>query len=246
MAGQHGRHGRHDLTCQALPFSLLQQPVITFTSSGNTPGYVQEVNHAGPSNPGLMQTTTSSPLTRDGSNTGNGNYLTSTSPRSPPGSAMSTGGFFSSFRPSSPKVNLLQQNASATTSRDDTATFHSPLMRKGIDRERDNSLSGSESLPKKERRPSSVFEHVGGMLDRFGRRLHSRGDSRDDRHRLSNATAGLSGSAIDVGEGGGSVDEHVSEDGLVVAHGSLSAMGVQRVVCQEAVASRRRLDKARE
>lgn len=31
----------------------------------------------------------------------------------------------------------------------------------------------------KSRRPSSVFEHVGGMLDRFGRRLHSRSEIRD-------------------------------------------------------------------
>jgi hypothetical protein len=66
----------------------------------------------------------------------------------------------------------------------------------------------SSDTSSRNRRPSSVFEHVGGMLDRFGRRLQSRGEA--DRRRMSNSVIGLNESAVDVGESGSSLDDHVS------------------------------------
>lgn len=98
-----------------------------------------------------------------------------------------------------------------TKSRDDAASLYSSAnnsSRKGIERERDISLNGSESSSSRNRRPSSVFEHVGGMWDRFGRRLQSRGEA--DRRRLSSSMPGLNESAVDVVESGSCVDDHVS------------------------------------
>lgn len=98
---------------------------------------------------------------------------------------------------------------STATSRDDAASLNSASSsRKGIERERDISLNGSESSSTRNRRPSSVFEHVGGMWDRFGKRLQSRGEP--DRRRLSSSMLGLNGSAVDVVDSGSSVDDHVS------------------------------------
>jgi hypothetical protein len=70
------------------------------------------------------------------------------------------------------------------------------------------SQSSSDTSTTRNRRPSSVFDHVGGMLDRFGRRLQSRGEA--DRRRMSNSVNGLNESAVDIGESGSSVDDHVS------------------------------------
>lgn len=57
------------------------------------------------------------------------------------------------------------------------------------------------------RRPSSVFDHVGGMIDKFGRKLQSRTETRDDRRRSSNSA---SNAALDVTADEAGADHHVS------------------------------------
>ncbi|UZJ55493.1 hypothetical protein CBS101457_004813 [Exobasidium rhododendri] len=120
----------------------------------------------------------------------------SNTPRSP----SVNGGFFSLLRPMSPKV-ILQQNqqSTATSAREDAATsFYSPtpaFARKAIERDRDISANGADLLSRN-RRSSSVFDQFGGMLDRFGRRLHSRGESKEERRVLSSSM--LNGSAVDA------------------------------------------------
>jgi hypothetical protein len=130
-----------------------------------------------------------------------------TSPRSPNVNAS----FFSLLRPSSPRVSLQQsqQGASSTQGRDDATTsfYSSAASKRGIEKSKDSSASGSEASTRS-RRPSSVFDHVGGMLDRFGRHLHSRGDSKEDRRVLSNSVA--NGSAVETSIS----DENVSDAGI--------------------------------
>lgn len=171
--------------------TLQYTPFITLTSTGGT---------LSESLGGTVNSTQthSSPVTASA----NGTTSTTRSPTS------TSSGFFSNFRPSSPKVQ--QPYGSTSTARDEIASFYaSAIGRKGaIDRERDISQTSSETSTARNRRPNSVFDHVGGMLDRFGRRLQSRGEA--DRRRMSSSVNGINESALDVGESGSSVDDHVS------------------------------------
>lgn len=78
-------------------------------------------------------------------------------------------------------------------------------------RRKDTSSSSGGSTPasaevaqKGSRRPGSVFEHVGGMLDRFGRRLHSRSETREAAKRTP--------ATLMLGNGSHETSETVFED----------------------------------
>lgn len=119
-------------------------------------------------------------------------------------------GFFSSFRPSS--------SAGRDQSESSTPSIREPQDRAPSEtRRRDRGLNASEQ---RSRRPSSVLEQVGGIFDRFGKKLgHSRNESKDaaSKRPVSTASfAGLNGSALDVGSSSNTdeveevLNEHVS------------------------------------
>lgn len=111
-----------------------------------------------------------------------------TSPRSPGANANS--GFVVYSRPSSSRVSGA-----------------SPEL--PPERRKDGALSdtSSQSTAGRSRRSSSVFEQVGGMLDRFGKRLHSRSEIRDPAKKTSSVLS-LTG----VGSTMGDLNEAVSLD----------------------------------
>ncbi|CEH17541.1 ste ste11 protein kinase [Ceraceosorus bombacis] len=156
----------------------------------------------------------------------------SPSSRSPSTGSLSAGGgsnhgsavgFFSSLRPSSPMRRANTDDGSSVVSATsaslaDTGAGPSSVTTGGISAFRDRRREAKErekastksTDEARARRPSSVFEHVGGMWERFGKRVHSRGESRDSSsqgHRRGVSAASLtsggampSGSALDTNE----------------------------------------------
>lgn len=122
----------------------------------------------------------------------------------------SNGGFFSSFRPSSAAGREQSDSSAARDTQD----------RQQVDasRRRDRVINASEQ---RSRRPSSVLEQVGGMLDRFSRKLgHSRGESRET-NVSKRPMSSVNGSALDVDGVEEMLHEHVSY-ALIVGRGEMS------------------------
>lgn len=118
-----------------------------------------------------------------------GQYQAATSSTTPPSalrSPGSAGGFFSAFRPASPRI---LENVSDRKREKERAPSTGADKSNGSDGPQLRSLR-EKGLDSRSRRPSSVFEHVNSVFERFSKRVHSRSDSREGvRHAIAGASS---------------------------------------------------------
>ncbi|PWN54153.1 Pkinase-domain-containing protein [Violaceomyces palustris] len=146
-------------------------------------------------------------------------------------------GFFASLRPNSPKVIAHAREDVAAERRREKAERDATR-----EREKSTNLSGStlgvgvRDGETRLRRPSSVFEHVGSVWERFGRKVHSRSESksssdRDGAGSLSKRASSMFGAnnstAIDLGGERATDERQPSPSGSVKSpqHSMLSSPG---------------------
>lgn len=97
--------------------------------------------------------------------------------RSPGGA----GGFFASFRPSSPRIITTpakEDQSQASERRRDKERTSSSGEKSGGEQASPR-IARERGLDTRSRRPSSVFDHVGSVFERFSKKVHSRAESRE-------------------------------------------------------------------
>lgn len=134
-----------------------------------------------------------------GSNNGHPSLHGPASATTPP-SAMrspgSAGGFFAAFRPASPRIITTpakeeQSHLADRRKEKERTASSSALDRTGLDQQSPR-MPREKGLDSRSRRPSSVFDHVGSVFERFSKKVHSRGESRESiRANLLSSSSAL-------------------------------------------------------
>lgn len=102
-----------------------------------------------------------------------------TTPPSAVRSPGSAGGFFSAFRPASPRIiTTPAKDDHASTRREKERTASSGAEKFASDQPSPR-MPREKGLETRSRRPSSVFDHVGSVLERFSKKVHHRAESRE-------------------------------------------------------------------
>lgn len=147
-----------------------------------------------PSVPGLHLTTTSgsstaasqgpphSPLSTGSASSGS-NGLPSATASTPPTTVRSPGqggGFFASFRPSSPRIPTEAATGSGSPSDQQKRNKERAPSSSNMEKDKSSaSLRSDRGMDSRLHRPSSVFGNFGHVLDRFGKKSHTRSESRE-------------------------------------------------------------------